>query len=141
MVSRNNRVVLSDNLVVPSRHEIVVQCLVEIDTPEELESLTNQPCIFECDHLGNDEDRISVLGIVRDDRFPVRICNLLPHDLALRKNQSLGTLVDEPVVGTLSKEDDCTGGGTSSTTLSTPKGRAKEQRKCCSSPEIQIKYL
>ena len=73
--------------------------------------MINQPCIFECDHLGNDEDRISVLGIVRDDRFPVRICNLLPHDLALRKNQSLGTLVDEPVVGTLSKEDDCTGGG------------------------------
>ena len=35
-VSRINRVVLSDNLVVPSRHEIVVQCLLESDTPEEL---------------------------------------------------------------------------------------------------------
>ena len=76
MVSRNNRVVLSDNLVVPSRHEIVVQCLVEIDTQEELESLTNQPCIFECDHPGKEEDIVGVarvLGIVRDGRFPVRI--------------------------------------------------------------------
>ena len=46
-VPRINRVVVSSNLVVPSRQEVVVQCLVESGSPEDLESLSGQPCIFE----------------------------------------------------------------------------------------------
>ena len=89
-VRRISGVVISDNMVVPSRHEIVVQWPVDNDTPEELESLINQPCIFECDRPVKDDDRIGVsrvLGTVRDGRFAVRICNPLPHDLELRKTQ------------------------------------------------------
>ena len=107
---RVSRVVMSENLVVPSCREVLVHGLVLSESPADLAVLADQSCILEPD-LKRDEDCLGVarvLGVVRDGKFPVRICNPYPHDLELRKHQRLGNLeaIEEPVIGVLSEDED-----------------------------------
>ena len=109
---RVNRVVISQDLVIPSHHEIVVDCLVESETPDDLEMLAGQSCVFE-PNLRKEDESVGiarVLGVVRDGKFPIRICNPMSHGLKLKRNQRLGNLevLEEPVVGVLSEEEDMT---------------------------------
>ena len=108
---RVSRVVLSEDIKVPGGHEIVVDGLVESGSPAELMQLGGQACVLESDlKEGGGVSVARVLGMVEDGRFPVRICNPLPQAVELRKNQRVGVLemVEEPVVGVLSEEDDIT---------------------------------
>lgn len=108
---RLSRVVLPVDIMVPSGHEVVVDALVESASAAELSELQGQSCLFESSFIdGNGVSVARVLGLVQDGTFPVRICNPLPQSVELKKNRKLGVLevVEEPVVGVLSEQEDVT---------------------------------
>ena len=104
------RLVLSEDVMVPSNHEVIVKALLQSSSPAQLEGLEGQSYLFESNLLGNTVSVARVLGRVTEGTFPVRICNPLPSPVQLRKNKSLGelTAVDEPVVAVVGEQDDLT---------------------------------
>lgn len=109
------KLVLSEDLVIPARHEVAVAGMLAARNPVELKEFAGQTCVLESSFLESrskvQPKGARVLGIVQKGEFPVRLVNPFPMDISLKGKSEVGTLTvlgDNPVVSALGEADDIT---------------------------------
>ena len=107
------RVVLPRDVVIPPRHEVMVSGMLEVKDPLSLKEFAGQTCVLESHippgHVRSQLKGASVLGIVHEGVFPVRICNPFQTEVSLKGQSEVGSLTmldNNPVVSVLGESDD-----------------------------------